>query len=93
MSDSVRPHRQQPTGLFCPWDFPGKNNEAEVFLEFPCFLYDPMNVGDLVFGFSAFSKPSLYIWKFSVHILLKPSMKDFELILISTGNEHNCLVV
>ena len=95
MSDSVRPHRLQPTRLFCPWDFPGKNNEAEVdvFLEFPCFLYDPTNVGNLVFGFSAFFKPSLYIWKFSVHILLKPSMKDFELNLISTGNEHNCLIV
>ena len=48
-------------------------NEAEVgvFLEFPCFLYDPTDV-------SAFSKPSLYIWKFSIYILLKPSLKDFK---------------
>ena len=48
-------------------------NEAEVdvFLEFPCFLYDPTDV-------SVFSKPSLYIWKFSIYILLKPSLKDFE---------------
>ena len=55
-------------------------NETEVdaFLEFPCFLYDPMDVGNLISGFSAFSKPSLYIWNFSVHILLKPSLKDFE---------------
>ena len=55
-------------------------NEAEVgvFLEFPCFLYDPMSVGNLISGSSAFSKPSLYLWKFSVHILLKPSLKDFE---------------
>ena len=55
-------------------------NEAEVdvFLEFPCFLYDPTNVGNLISGSSAFSKPSLYIWKFSVHIPLKPSLKDFE---------------
>ena len=54
-------------------------NEAEVdvFLEFPCFLYDPINVGNLISGSSAFSKPSLYIWKFSVHILLKTSLKDF----------------
>ena len=42
------------------------DNEAEVdgFLEFPCFLYDPTNVGNLISGSSAFSKPSLYIWKF-----------------------------
>ena len=55
-------------------------NEAEVdvFLESPCFLYDPTNVGNLISGSSAFSKPSLYIWKFSVHVLLRPSLKDFE---------------
>ena len=55
-------------------------NEAEVdiFLEFPCFLYDPKNVGNLVSGSSAFSKPNLYIWKFLVDVLLKPSLKDFE---------------
>ena len=55
-------------------------NEAEVdvFLEFPCFLYDPANVGNLISVSSAFSKGSLYIQKFSVHVLLKPSLKDFE---------------
>ena len=70
-------------------------NEAEVdvFLEFPCFLYDPINVGNLIFGSSAFSKSSLYIWEFSVHILLKPSLKDFEHNLTSMGNERNCPVV
>ena len=47
-------------------------------MEFPCFLYDPTNVGNLISGSSAFSKPSLYTWKFSVHVLLKPSLKDFE---------------
>ena len=54
-------------------------NEAEVdvFLELP-FFYDPTDVGNSVFGSSAFSKSSLYIWKFSVHVLLKPSLKDFE---------------
>ena len=63
----------------------GLVNEAEldVFLEFPCFLYDPMDVGNLISGSSAFSKSSLYIWKFSVHILLKPSLKDFEYYLAS----------
>ena len=55
-------------------------NEAEVdnFLEFPWFLYDPRDVGNLTSGSSAFSKSSLYIWKFSVHIPLKSSLKDFE---------------
>ena len=55
-------------------------NEAEVdvFLEFSCFFYDPIDVGNLISGSSAFSKSSLYIWKFSVHVLLKPSLKDFE---------------
>ena len=54
-------------------------NEAEVdvLLEFPCFLHDPRNVGDLVSASSASSKPSLYIWKFLVYILLKTSFKDF----------------
>ena len=52
--------------------------EVDVSLELPCFLYDPMNVGNLISGSSAFSKPSLYIWKFSVHVLLKPILKDFE---------------
>ena len=52
--------------------------ELDVFLEFPCFFYDPTDVGNLISGSSAFSKSSLNIWKFSVHILLKPSLKDFE---------------
>ena len=54
------------------------------FLEFPCFLYDPENVDNLISGSSAFSKPSLYIWKFFVHVQLKPSLKDIELHLTST---------
>ena len=57
--------------------------EVDVFLEFPCFLYDPMDVGNLIFGSSAFSKSNLYIWKFSVHVPLKPSLKDFEHCLAS----------
>ena len=60
-------------------------NEAEVdvFLEFSYFFYDPMDVGNLISGSSAISKTSLYIWKFSVHILLKPSLKDFDHYLAS----------
>ena len=55
-------------------------NEAElyVFLEFSCFFYDPMDVGNLISGSSTFSKSRLYICKFSVHIMLKPSLKDFQ---------------
>ena len=53
-------------------------NEAEVFLEFSCFFYDPVDVNNLISGSSAFSKCSLQIWKFSVYVLLKPSLKDFE---------------
>ena len=53
-------------------------NEADVFLEFLCFLYDPTNVGNLISGSSAFSKSSLNILKFSVHVLLKPSLENFE---------------
>ena len=48
--------------------------EVDVFLEFACFFYNPMNVGNLISGSSAFSKSSLYIWKFQVHVLLKPSL-------------------
>ena len=44
--------------------------EVDVFLEFPCFLYDPDNVGNLVSGSSTFFKSSLYAWKFSVHVML-----------------------
>ena len=58
-------------------------NEAEldVFLEFSCFFYDPTDVGNLISGSSAFSKSSLNIWKFSVHVLLKPRLESFEQLL------------
>ena len=67
--------------------------ELDVFLEFPCFLYDPMNVGNLISSSSAFSKPSLYIWKFLIQVLLKPSLKDFEHNITSMGDECNCSMV
>ena len=51
---------------------------GDVFLEFPYFDYDPENVVNLIFGSSAFSKLSLYSWKFLVHIQLRVSLKDFE---------------
>ena len=52
--------------------------EVDVFLELSCFFYDPMDVDNLISGSSAFSKSSLYILEFSVHVLLKPSLEDFE---------------
>ena len=53
-------------------------NEAEVvFLEFSCFFYDPMDVGNLISDSSAFSTSSLTIWKFSVHVLLKSGLENF----------------
>ena len=55
------------------------NKAEDVFLEFSCFFYDPADAGNLISGSSAFSKSTLYIWKISVHVLLKPSLKDFEL--------------
>ena len=67
--------------------------EVDVFLQFPVFFYDPMDAGNLMSGSSAFSKFSLNIWKFLVHILLKPSLKDFEHYLAIMWNEQNCAVV
>ena len=52
--------------------------EVDVFLEFSCFFYDPADVGNLISGSSAFSKSSLNIWKFTVHVLLKPGLETFE---------------
>ena len=52
--------------------------EVDVFLEFPFFFCDPMDIGNLTFGSSAFSKSSLYILKFLIHVLLKPSLMDLE---------------
>ena len=59
-------------------------NEAEVdvFLEFCCFLYDPTDVGNLISCSSAFSKPSLYIWKFSVHRLRSLDWRIFSITLL-----------
>ena len=52
--------------------------EVDVFLEFSCFFCDPMDGGNLISGSSAFSKFSLNIWKFTVHVLLKPGLENFE---------------
>ena len=59
-------------------------NEAEidVFLELSCFFHDPADVGNLISGSSAFSKTSLNIWNFTVHVLLKPGLENFEQMVI-----------
>ena len=57
--------------------------EVDVFLEFSCLFYDPTDVGNLISVSSAFSKSSLNIWKFTVHILLKPGLENFELTLLA----------
>ena len=67
--------------------------EIDVFLEFPSFFYDPVNVGNLISSFSSFSKPSLDIWKFLVQIMLKPSTQDLKHDLTSMGDECNCPTV
>ena len=67
--------------------------EVEVFLELFCFFDDPTDVGNLISGSSAFSKTSLNIWKFTVHILLKPGLEDFEHYFASVWDESNCAVV
>ena len=57
--------------------------EIDVFLKFPCLLYNPENVGNLISSSSSFSKPSLDIWKFLVHIVLEPSTQDFCMTLLA----------
>ena len=63
--------------------------EIDVFLKFPCFLCNSVNVGNLISSSSSFSKPSLDIWKFLVCIMLKPSLQDFKRDLTSMGDERN----
>ena len=63
------------------------------FLKLPCLLHDPVNAGNLISCSSASLKPRLYIWNFSVHVLLKPRLKNFEHNLTSMRNECNCKVV
>ena len=71
-------------------------NEAEVdvFLAFSSFFYEPMDVGSLISGSSTFSKSSLNIWKFLVHVLFQqPSLENFEHYYAGMWNECNCMVV
>ena len=56
--------------------------EIDIFLEFSCFFYDPVDVSNLISGSSAFSKSRLNIWKFLIHVLLEPSLENFEHFLL-----------
>ena len=67
--------------------------EVDIFMEFPCFLHDSVNVGSLISSYSDFSKSCLYVWKFSIRVLLKPSLKDFEHNLARMWSECNCMVL
>ena len=66
--------------------------EVDVFLELSCSFDDPTDVANLISGFSAFSKSSLNIWKFMIHILLKPGLENFEHYFDTMWDECNCAV-
>ena len=67
--------------------------KIDVFLELSCFFLDPADVGNLISGSSAFSQSSLNIWKFTVHILLKSGLKNFEHYFAGVWYECNCAIV
>ena len=67
--------------------------EIEVFLELSCFFDDPVDIGNLISGSSAFSKTNLTIWKFMVHVLLKPGLENFKHRFTRVLYECNCAVL
>ena len=67
--------------------------EVDVFLEVICFVDDPTDVGNLIYGCSTFSRSSLNIWKFSIYVLLKPGLENFEHYFVSVCDEYNCALV
>ena len=69
----------------------GVVNEADVFLELSCFLNDPTDVGNLISGSSAFSKSSLNIWKFMVHVLFKSGLENLSITLLLCEMSCNCV--
>ena len=71
----------------------GNKAKIDVFLELFCFFDDPADVGNLISGSSAFSKSSLNIWKFIVHVLLKPGLENFECYFTSMWDECDYVVV
>ena len=98
----------QPTPVFLPGESQGRwslvgcrlwgshrvgHDWRDLAAVAACFFYDPVDVGNLISGSTAFSKSSLNIWNFMVHTLLKFGMKDFEDYLASIWNEYNCMLV
>ena len=69
------------------------NTEVEVFLERSCFFFDPMDVCNFISGSSAFSKSILDIWKFLVHVMLKPGLENCDHYFASVWDECNCALV
>ena len=69
-----------------------KKKKVNVFLELSCFFDDPLDVENIISGSSVFSKSSLNIWKFMVHVLLKPGLENFEHYFVSMWDECNCVV-
>ena len=67
--------------------------ELDVFLKLSFFLYNPMDIGNLISGSSGFYKSILNMWKFMVHVLLKPCLQNFEHYFASVRIECNCVVV
>ena len=67
--------------------------EVDVFLELSCFFHDPADVGNLISGYSAFSKTSLNIWNFTVHVLLMPGLENCKHYFTSMWDECNCAAV
>ena len=67
--------------------------KIDVFLELSCFFDDPLDVGNLISGSSAFSKNTLHIWKFTVHVSLKPGLENFKDYFTSMRDKRNCVVV
>ena len=67
--------------------------KVDVFLEFSCFFYDPIDVGNLISCSYSFSKSSLNIWKFLVRLLLKSTLENFEHYFASLSDEYICAVV
>ena len=67
--------------------------EIDVFLELSCFFDDPADLGNLISGSSAFSKTSLNVREFTVHVLLKPGLENLEHFFTSTCDECNCVIV
>ena len=83
------------TGYCDPHKGFGIVNKAEIdaFLELSCFFHDPTDVGHLISGSSAFCKTSLIIWNFTIHVLLKPGLENFEHYFTRVWDECNCAVL